>query len=85
MAAYRQTDEYKEKARARMQRRYATDDYRVWLDQSRELRKNLKQKYRDDLSDHYILERLGVQSAPPELIELKRITLQIKRELRKTK
>lgn len=41
-----------------------------------------KQKQRDELADFYIKKLINMKDAPTELIELKRMTLKLKRELR---
>ena len=154
MSAYRNTDEYREKARLRMEKRRATPEYQNWLAQSQDYRTEKKAEYRraqgcvarEDISaqaaekkaiaaakkearqqfkaefvgppkpahgsapayrsryqgdlefsakerqrakdnkaalpDYYVKQQLGFKDAPAVLVEVKRIQLQIKRELR---
>jgi hypothetical protein len=49
------------------------------------VKKLSKQRTRDQMSDGYIREKLGVKNAPQELIELKRAHLKLRRQLRTMK
>jgi hypothetical protein len=49
------------------------------------VKKLSKQRTRDQMSDGYIREQLGVKNAPQELIELKRAHLKLRRQLRTMK
>lgn len=47
-----------------------------------EVRKEFKNKYREQLQDCYVREQLAIPNPPKELIEAKRLELKIKRKLK---
>ena len=49
------------------------------------VKKLSKQRTRDQMSDGYIRQQLGVKNAPQELLEVKRAHLKLRRQLRTMK